>query len=242
VIAVLGWLIGSLIAVALGEVFTGLLIRAGYLAIFAVAAFAVYKLWRTLYYVPKPKPQPSVYGHAQPYGRAGFPPQGYPTGYAQGYGQPTGAPSGYPTVYGQPTGATPGHQTTYGQPMYHQSGFAGQPMTGHPLAEATQIVPTYGVPAPQSGPPAPMSAPPAPMSAPPAPASAPPAPMSAPPAPASAPPAPMSGFTLPASTVEPTQEISPGAGEPDGSERTQFIIPASRPPATGDGPTVSPQR
>jgi hypothetical protein len=62
-------------------------------------------------------------------------------------------------------------------------------------------------------------------------------------------PAPMSVFPAPASGVEPTQEISPGAGDPDGSERTQLIIPASRqpaagspPPATGDGPAQSPQR
>ncbi|MBO4209765.1 hypothetical protein GSF22_27800, partial [Micromonospora echinofusca] len=76
--------IGRLAEAEVGDALLSMLDRLAYLALFAVAAFVVYKIWRTLYHVPKPKPQPGMYGHPQP----GYPQQGYPQG---GY-----PPPGYP--------------------------------------------------------------------------------------------------------------------------------------------------
>lgn len=208
VIALFSWLIGTLSDVELRAAFTGLLGRVAYLAIFGVAALAIFKVWRTLYYVPKPKPQPGMYGQPQAYGQ---PQQGYPTGYPQqGYGQPQD--------YSQQQGY--GQQQSYGQgTAYGQPGVYGQPAAGQD-AGATQYVPQYGAGAPQSAPPAaPQSAPPAPpQSAPPA------APQSAPPAPQSAPPAP-----------EATQVIGQPGGGSDASDRTQYLNPGGQPPAPGSG-------
>lgn len=248
VIALLAWLIGSLVDARILDAFTGLLVRVAYLAIFGIAVFAVFTVWRTLYYVPKPKPQPGVYG--QP---------GYPAGYPQEYGQPTAygqpAPYGQPAQYGQPAaygqpvaygqpaqygqhsgygqpaGSVPAGPATYGQLAYQSPGQPATPLQptlpGQPSAEATQVVPTYGVPVPQSAPPAPASAPPAPSSAPPAAAPAQP------------------------SGTESAQPFPWAAATPDPSERTQVINPASQQPAAGsqppaprdgDGPTESDQR
>jgi hypothetical protein len=236
-VALLGWLITTLAAVEVRDAFTGLLVRVAWLAIFGIAAFVVYKLWRTLYYVPKPKPQPGMYGqsqaqsYGQPYGQPGQPGQpygqpgqsgqpGYPAGYPQGYGQPGG--------YGQPAGAAPGYPATYGQP----------PAPGQPSGDATQIVPSFGAPAPSSAPPsaswAPSSAPPAQSSAPPSqtPSSAPPAPSSASWAPSSAPPAPSSA---------PWAPPAPSAPEPDpGNEATQAIHGPAAPPSAADRTQVIP--
>ncbi|MDG4833108.1 hypothetical protein O7627_27935 [Solwaraspora sp. WMMD1047] len=290
VIAMLGWLFNRMAEGEFRDAFTGLLVRVAFLAIFAVAAFAVFKLWRTLYYVPKPKPQPGVYGHPQPYGQPGYPPAGY--GQPGQYGQPGGyGQYGQPGGYGQP--GQPGQP--YGQP-----GQFGQP--GYP-APPTSAPPTSGPPA--SGPPfqgAPSSAPPAsaypapayPASAPPT--SAPPgspsypvpeysvtptsepvdpypvSPASAPPAPDRAPdqdrastpadaPAPSDQTQVisgapPAgepdaeggSAGEPTErtqviprpgstgDVSPAAGTPEATERTQLINPASQQPSAGGRP------
>jgi hypothetical protein len=132
VFALLAWLLGSLVDAAFRLAFTGLLVRVAYLAMFAVAAFAVFKVWRTLYYVPRAKPPAGSHGQPQPYGQPGYPQQpGYPgqPGYPQqgGYpGQP-GYPQqgGYPQEGGYPQGH--GHQ-----PGRDQSGGYNQPTAVHP--------------------------------------------------------------------------------------------------------------
>jgi hypothetical protein len=45
--------------------FEELLVRLVWLAVFALAGFAVYKIWRGLFYVPKPVAPPGVYGQPQ---------------------------------------------------------------------------------------------------------------------------------------------------------------------------------
>lgn len=136
VLSVLIWLVGRLAEAEMLDAFIGLLIRMAWLAIFGVAGFAVYRIWRTLYYVPKPKPQPGVYGQAQP----GWPqqPGGYPV---------PGQPGAHPTPGGYPA---PGQ---YGQPP------AAPPFNTAP-PHAPQSAPPFG--APQSAPPfgAPQPAPP----------------------------------------------------------------------------------
>ena len=86
--------------------FEELLVRAAWLAVFAIAAYATYQVWRNLFHVPKPKPAPGMYGQPQ-YGAPGAYP-GQP-----GYGQP-GAPYGQPG-YGQPV--PPGQPIPPGQPV-----------------------------------------------------------------------------------------------------------------------------
>jgi hypothetical protein len=91
--------------------FEELLNRAAWLAVFGLAAFAVYKVWRGLFYVPKPQAQPGMYGSPQ-YGVPGTYP-GQP-----GYGQP---PAGQQPSWNQPA---------YGQPAYGQPPAWGQPQPG----------------------------------------------------------------------------------------------------------------
>ena len=101
--------------------FEELLVRAAWLAVFAVAAFATYQIWRHLFYTPRPKPQPGVYGQPQ-YGVPGTYP-GQP-----GYGPPAPGQPGYgPRAPGQPVPGQPG----FGQPGVGQPGF-GQPGVGQP--------------------------------------------------------------------------------------------------------------
>jgi hypothetical protein len=183
--------------------FEELLVRLSWLAVFAVAAFAVYQLWRNLFHTPKPKAQPGMYGqpqhgqpqhgqpqhgqpqHGQPqHGQPqhGQPQYGQPGAYPgqPGYGQP-GEPGGQPGQPGQPGAAGQwGQQPGYPQPGAQPGGY-GQPAYGQPAAQ-----PAWGEP-PQSAPPAqpawgaaPPSASPAqpawgapPQSAPPAPAAQP---------------------------------------------------------------------
>ncbi|SDY72287.1 hypothetical protein SAMN05444365_103253 [Micromonospora pattaloongensis] len=183
--------------------FLTLLVRLAWLAVLGVAAYAVFKLWRTLYYVPKPKPQPGVYGQPHPYGQPGYPQQ---------YGAPQGGhPQGYP--YGQPG---------YPAPPYGQSGAPGQPQFGAPYPGAPQSFP----PAPQSAPPAPHAAPPAQPGA--APVSTPPA--AEPTQSIPVPPQPTGdGETGERTQVIKPLGAQPGGEQPSGSEddgqRTQVIKP-----------------
>jgi hypothetical protein len=113
--------------------FEGLLVRIAWLAVFGVAAYAVYLIWRNLFYVPKPKPQPGVYGQPQ-YG----PPGAYPAqpGYGQPYpGQPQSGPpaQGYPPQSAPPAqgypphpGAQPGQPATPPPPPSYTPGVYGQ--------------------------------------------------------------------------------------------------------------------
>jgi hypothetical protein len=138
--------------------FEELLVRVAWLAVFAVAAYAVFQIWRNLFYTPKPKAQPGVYGAPQ-YGQPGAYP-GQP-----GYGQP-GAPP--PPGYGQP--AQPGYGPQgYGQPGYGQPGY-GQPGPGQPPAypgapphaAAPPAPPAWGQPVSAQPAPAPTSPQPTP--------------------------------------------------------------------------------
>ncbi|MET8067849.1 hypothetical protein, partial [Micromonospora sp. NPDC005313] len=119
------WLVGRLADGEVLDAFLGLLTRAAWLAIFGVAAFVVFKIWRTLYYVPKPKAQPGVYGQAQP----GWPQQ------PGSYGQPQSAP---------PFNTAPPHAPQSGPP-------SADPQSGVPYAGPQYGSPQYG--SPQSAPP-----------------------------------------------------------------------------------------
>ncbi|MEU8366106.1 hypothetical protein [Micromonospora tulbaghiae] len=151
------WLVGRLADGEVLDAFLGLLTRAAWLAIFAVAAFVVFKIWRTLYYVPKPKAQPGVYGQAQPGwpqqpGQPGaYPgPGGYPQQPGQGYPQAGSPPPGWPQQpgpYGQPQSAppfntAPPHAPQSGPPSVDPQ---SAPQAGSPYA-APQQAPQYGSP------------------------------------------------------------------------------------------------
>ncbi|MGC4761500.1 hypothetical protein ACLQ20_01400 [Micromonospora sp. DT46] len=215
------WTVDRLAEGEILDAFLGLLSRVAWLALFAVAAYVVFKVWRTLYYVPKPKPQPGVYGQPQP----GWPQQqgGYPVPGQQVPGQ---------QVPGQ---QVPGQQVPGQQVPGQQGGWQAPGPYGAPYGQ--QPAPYAGGPQPGS-PFAPQSAPPAapaPQSAPPAA----PAPQSAPPfgQPQSAPPfgqPPSADPTQaiprqPVEPAEPTQAIPrPAADETD---RTQRINPGESPDA-----------
>ncbi|GID96047.1 hypothetical protein ACFQFC_19185 [Amorphoplanes digitatis] len=161
--------------------FEEFLVRAAWLAVFAAAAYAVFLIWRNLYYTPRPKAQPGVYGQPpqnwqphQPYGQPGYgqpgqPPAGptQPVQTQPAHGQPG---------YGQPDYGQPGYgQPGYGQPGYGQPGY-GQPNPGQPQPGQwgqPQTQPAWGAPqeaAPSSAPPTqPVSAQPASGGAPPGP-------------------------------------------------------------------------
>ncbi|KKK06711.1 CvpA family protein [Micromonospora sp. HK10] len=148
VLTFLVWLVGRLADAAVLDAFLGMLSRLAGLAILGIAAFVVFRIWRTLYFVPRPKPQPGMYGQPQP----GWPQQ--PGGYP---GQP-GGPGGYP---GQP-GGYPGAGAP--QPGHPVPGQYGHPQSAPPFNTAPPHTPQSGPPyaAPQSGPPygAPQPAPP----------------------------------------------------------------------------------
>ncbi|SNS91163.1 hypothetical protein SAMN05421812_102330 [Asanoa hainanensis] len=218
VIALLAWLFGSLVDGEVRAAFTGLLVRIAYAGIFAAAGFLIYKVWRTLYYVPRPKPQPGMYGAP-----AGYP-QGAPgqPGYGQGHpGQPGyGAPAGY----GQPgyppppsyPGAAPGlgGPTAPGGQPAAGPGAPGQPGAYPPAGPSASAEPATWPPVPGSGAPQATQT----ITAPPV--SAPPVP----PAPAS--PAAPAGQADEPTTAIPTPE----------AERTQVINPASQQPSAGSAP------
>ncbi|MEU1757706.1 hypothetical protein ACFYPF_01195 [Micromonospora sp. NPDC005223] len=153
------WLVGRLADGEVLDAFLGLLTRAAWLAIFGVAAFVVFKIWRTLYYVPKPKAQPGVYGQAQP----GWPQQpGQPGGYPGPGGYPQQPGQGYPPA-GSPQPGWPQQPGSYGQPQSAppfntapphapQSGPpSADPQSGVPYAGPQYSSPQYG--SPQSAPP-----------------------------------------------------------------------------------------
>ncbi|MEU4772351.1 hypothetical protein [Micromonospora sp. NPDC023644] len=148
------WTVNRLAEGEILDAFLGLLSRVAWLALFAVAAYVVFKVWRTLYHVPKPKPQPGVYGQPQP----GWPQQqgGYPAPGQQVPGQQVPGQQ----VPGQQGGwQAPG---PYGAPYGQQPApFAGGPQPGSPFSPAPQSAPP-AAPAPQSAPPfgQPQSAPP----------------------------------------------------------------------------------
>jgi hypothetical protein len=234
---VFGVLVGliQIVDFSVRTAFEELLVRAAWLAVFAVAAYATYLIWRNLYYVPRPKPQPGVYGQPQ-YGVPGTYP-GQP-----GYGQPGGYPPGEPAPgqqagwgapppgYGPPPAAAPGwgQPPVSGQPAA-APGWGQPPVSGQPAA-----APGWGQP-PVSGQPA--GAPPGG-----APASAPPAGAHAAPPPGPFPPGPVPpgtyGTPPPGAYSEPTQVVPRADGGSPDADRTT-MLPEDRPgygPADQDPP------
>ena len=253
VIALLAWLFGSLVDGEVRSAFTGLLVRIAYAGIFAAAAFVIFKVWRTLYYEPRPKPQPGVYGSAA--GGPGYPPAGGPGG--PGYGQQP-PPSGFPPPPSFPGGAPgstpPGGYGGPGHPGPAPSG-PGQAGPGAP----GQVGP--GGPAQGPGGPAGLGgnqpgaqAGPSGAAPPARPASAPPAPQPGPFGPQPGPAAPQSGPPAAGPTPNAAQRPRPTPGpaarpapDPSGdaptapivthdTDRTQVINPASQQPSAGSAP------
>lgn len=156
VLTFLIWLVGRLAEAEVLDALLGMLTRAAWLALFGMAAFVVYRIWRTLYHVAKPKPQPGVYGQPQagwPQQQGGYPGQGYPPPGHPGagqYGQPGFAP---PPQSAPPFGAAPQSAPPFGAPQ-------PAPPFGAPQSAPSQSGPSTGIP-PQSAPPfgAPQSAP-----------------------------------------------------------------------------------
>ncbi|MGW1487213.1 hypothetical protein, partial [Micromonospora parva] len=191
------WTVGRLAEAEVLDALLGVLTRFAWMVIFAIAAWVVYTIWRAHYYVPRPKPQPGVYGQPQPgwpQQQGGWPAPGQPGGQPQGGWPAPGQPGGYPQA-GQPGG-------------YPQAGqSAGYPQAG----QFGQQSPPFQ--APQSAPPHPQSAPPfpaAPQSAPPAS----PAPQSPSPAapPFGQPPSADPTQAIPRQSADPTQGSSRPAG------------------------------
>ncbi|MFF0172587.1 hypothetical protein [Micromonospora profundi] len=233
------WTVGRLAETEILDALLGVLSRFAWLVIFGVAAWVVFTVWRKLFYVPKPKSQPGVYGQPQqgwPQQQGGWPAQGQQGGQPQGGwpapGQPGGQQQdgwpaqgqqqggqqqdGWPAQGqqqgGQQQGGWPGQPGGQQQEGWPQGGQPGQ-QGGQPQAQFPgqygQSAPSFQS-APQSAPPAPQSAPPFPQSGPPFPT----APQSAPPvnaAPQSAPPAPQSA------------PPAPPFGQPPSADPTQAI-------------------
>ncbi|MGK5675826.1 hypothetical protein ACSNOB_23640 [Micromonospora sp. URMC 106] len=141
VLTLLIWTVDRLAEGEILDSFLGLLTRAAWLALLALAAFVVFKIWRTLYHVPKPKPQPGVYGQPQP----GWPQQqgGYPAPGQPGQpvpGQPGAWPASGP--YGAPYGQQP---APFGGPQQTPP-FNPAPPSGPPANAAPQSAPPFGSP------------------------------------------------------------------------------------------------
>ncbi|MFG1802111.1 hypothetical protein ACGFI4_18300 [Micromonospora carbonacea] len=200
------WTVDRLAKAEVLDAFLGLLTRAAWLAIFASGAFVVFRVWRALYFTPKPKPAPGVYGQPQP----GWPqqqpgPQGWGPAQQGGW-PPAGQQAGYPVAGQQPGHGPAGQPGQYGQPA---SPFApasappaaAPPFSAPPASASPASAPPYPAP-PQSGPPFT----PLPAGAQPASPFPPPQPMAA-----SAPP-----FGQPPS-ADPTQAIPRQPGEPGAS-------------------------
>jgi hypothetical protein len=128
--------------------FEEFLVRLAWLAVFGIAAFAVFQIWRNLYYQPRPKRPPGTYGQPQhggppfeepSHGRLPYPP---PYGQ-QEYGQPQQQEYGQPQQYGQhsqpPSGPPPAAHPAWGQPPASappapHPGHSGQPGPSGPPA------------------------------------------------------------------------------------------------------------
>ncbi|RKN43357.1 hypothetical protein [Micromonospora endolithica] len=208
------WTVGRLAEGEVLDSFLGLLVRLAWLGILAVAGWAVYTIWRTLYHVPRPKPQPGVYGQPQP---------GWPA--SSGWSTP-----GQPGHPGGPVPGQPGHPggPVPGQPGYPGPGGYGYPGAGQPGGHPGAAQPGWPAPG-QYGQPYPgVPQPGHPQSAPPADASPPanPAPPVNPAPPAN--PAPPFG---PPPSVDPTQAIPRQPADPheDESHRTQRLNPGEDP-------------
>ncbi|MEV6811275.1 hypothetical protein [Micromonospora sp. NPDC051296] len=194
------WLVGRLAEAQVFDAMTGMLARAAWVALFGIAAYVVWTVWQRLYHVPRPKPQPGVYGTPQPgWPQPGGPGGGWPTvGQSGGWSagdQPGGYGAGQAGGYPSPgqTGGSPGAGQPAGWPVAGQA-----PASAGGPSSAPHTWPPHGQPAvpPQSAAP---SAPPFGQ-------------------PASADPT----QTIPRQGADPTQAIPRPAGDAD---RTQRIDP-----------------
>ncbi|MFC8846208.1 MULTISPECIES: hypothetical protein [unclassified Micromonospora] len=194
------WTVDRLAKAEVLDAFLGLLTRAAWLAIFASGAFVVFRVWRALYFTPRPKPAPGVYGQPQP----GWPQQPGQPGQAGPQGWGPGQQGGWPSAGQQAGYPVAGHQ-----PGYPSAGQPGAfPAPGQP-----------GQPGPFAGQPGPHGQPASPF----APASAPPYPAP----PQSAPPfAPPQAGSQPASPFPPPQPMpqsAPPFGQPPSADPTRAI-------------------
>ncbi|MCM0674970.1 hypothetical protein NCC78_09745 [Micromonospora phytophila] len=151
------WTVGRLAEGEVLDAFLGLLTRVAWLAVFAVAAFVVYRIWRTLYHVPRPKRQPGVYGQPQPgwpHQQGGHPAPGQPggppvpgqPGRPSFPGQPGGwpAPGPYGNPYGQP--ASPFHPAPPVNPAPQSASPFGPPQGAPPFGQPPSADPTQAIP------------------------------------------------------------------------------------------------
>ncbi|MGC4772406.1 hypothetical protein ACLQ25_25960 [Micromonospora sp. DT44] len=147
------WTVGRLAEAEILDALLGVLTRFAWLVIFAVAAWVVFTIWRAFYYVPKPKPQPGVYGQpAQgwPQQPGGWPAPGQPGGQPQAGWPAPGQPGGYPPAqfpgqYGQPS---PPFQTPQSAPPHQQSAppFPQSAPPFPPANPGAQPAPPFGQP------------------------------------------------------------------------------------------------
>ncbi|TCB99910.1 hypothetical protein E0H26_05060 [Micromonospora zingiberis] len=124
-LTLLVWMVGRLAEAQLFDALTGMLTRAAWVALFGLAGYVVWSVWQRLYHVPRPKPEPGLYGTPQP----GWPGNPSQPGHG-GSGQP-----GYPSQPGHGGSGQPGYpsQPAYpGQPGHGGSGQPGQPGGGWP--------------------------------------------------------------------------------------------------------------
>ena len=143
--------------------FEELLVRAAWLAVFAAVAYAVFLIWRNLYFTPKPKAPPGMYGQPpqQQWGQQpGYAPPGYQPGPGQpGPGQPGPAaypppgqaaypPPGQPGYPPQPGQQQPGQQAWGQQPAqpYGSQGWGAQPPVAPPSSAPPASAPPASAP------------------------------------------------------------------------------------------------
>ncbi len=250
-----GFLIGlvGIAGFSIRLAFEEFLRRGAWLAIFGIAAFAVFQIWRNLYYTPRPAPVPGMYGQPVQAGPQYGAPQGGPQQYGPPpgqYNQPAAQYGPPPGQYGQPHPAQPHPaqpqpaqpQPAQPQPAQPQPGQAqpgqqhpgppawNQPLTpgqpGHPPVGAAHPTQTFG--RPQSAPPVvPFSGPPAhPQSAPPS--APPPGPF------APEPGHPQGAAPYGGAPYGPPRDDAYGAAP--GYERTEMIDPDRRGHGDHDGP------
>ncbi|MFF0150528.1 hypothetical protein [Micromonospora sp. NPDC005203] len=162
------WTVGQLVEAEVLDALLGVLTRIAWMVIFAVAAWVVYTIWRAHYYVPRPKPQPGVYGQPQqpgwPQQQGGWPTPGQPGGQPQGGWPAPGQPGGYPAdqyggQYAQPSPPFQAPQSAPPQPQSAppahpapQSAPPASPFGQPPSADPTQAIPRQSVEPPSADP------------------------------------------------------------------------------------------
>ncbi|WP_025619346.1 hypothetical protein [Salinispora cortesiana] len=165
------WSVDRLVSAELLDAFLGFLSQLAGLGLLLLAGFPVYRIWRRLYYVPKPKPQPGVYGAPQsgwpappPGGQPGAQP-GWPGGWPgpnQGAGWPgPGQGAGWPDPSqgagwpAPPQPAPPESGVVYGQSVAPPAGTSPPAPPAPPFGQPPSVEPTQAIPRQSVEPPAP---------------------------------------------------------------------------------------